>query len=394
MPEQISIDDQNDYESLKALGDEALTTQEPEKAVTYYKQALSFNPNFSEAQVNLGKAYAALKEYGLAEEHYLNAITADSSYGRAYNNLGAVYIDKGDSEKAIFYLNKAMDTYEDTYKVLLNLGLAYSKLNKYSEAQEAYKQAISLNPSGFYAGYQLGICHYKQNQWKQVIELYNPILSDAPSKDYLLGLYSMMAESAFHIKDYEFSIPCYLRLIELYPDFSFYYHQIGTMYKEKGCISDAIPYYEKYLQLEPEKVKAWEELIYLYSYRSDNVKVLELAKKGLENFPSSIYILSTAAYTLYELEQCHEALEYLSKALDLNSENPDLHALKGLVYEKLDRWDEAVIAFKNAYEYSNTNSSPNFYMYASVIADILEKDNESDLYKLYQNKIADFKRLP
>lgn len=90
-----------------ARGIEAMRLGDAEAAAAAFDQARSINPHVSEAHINLGFAYLAMKKSGEAATAFDRALTIDPRKTNAYYGLGAALEAAGDRPGAI----GAMRTY-------------------------------------------------------------------------------------------------------------------------------------------------------------------------------------------------------------------------------------------------------------------------------------------
>lgn len=88
-------------------------------------------------------------------------------------------------------------------------------------------------------------------------------------------------------------------------------------------------------------------------------QALEEIETHLKNVNNSWYSYSAAAqYHFYELEENEKALEYIDKAIDLNAPNPAPWMLKSQIFEKQEKYEQAI---KNAQKAIEISKEYNFY---------------------------------
>lgn len=154
-------------ESLKALSDTQLdldinappelSEENYRKKITAYTKVIDENPNFAEAYVGRGNAYANLGDLFSAEKDYLEAVRINDAYAEAWKALGAVRNLKGgrslltsDFDSAIVAFNKAIQLKPDDVEAYFGRGDAYaSKGDKASDdlAIADYSIIIALTQS-------------------------------------------------------------------------------------------------------------------------------------------------------------------------------------------------------------------------------------------------------
>lgn len=111
-----------------------------------YERALKLNPDYPEAQYNLGLLYEDLQDFKAAQEAY--QLAAANGLDAAYNNLGRLYILEENYEAAIHFLLSGLDKAQDDevrYDVLKNLGWARVGQKRYAEAETHLNAALQIN---------------------------------------------------------------------------------------------------------------------------------------------------------------------------------------------------------------------------------------------------------
>lgn len=107
----------------------------PKEQLKYFKRAIHYNPNFSDAHFQLGKVYQKLGNDEKAVESYRRATELDHTHWRAYFQMGYHYFKKRELSHALRYLAQAYRQ-EASSEVNYYLGRIY-------EERKDYKQAIS-----------------------------------------------------------------------------------------------------------------------------------------------------------------------------------------------------------------------------------------------------------
>ena len=112
----------------------------------------------SEATIFFDFATQSLNEEKIPEAitYYEKAITFDPDYYEAYINLAVAYAKSGENQKAIKTLKKVLEKAPDIdHLAYLNMAQVYKRFDN-EKAEQAYKKAISLHPFPQYAYFNLG----------------------------------------------------------------------------------------------------------------------------------------------------------------------------------------------------------------------------------------------
>ncbi|MEB3160986.1 MAG: GUN4 domain-containing protein [Synechocystis sp.] len=150
------------------------------KSETYFRRAITLQPNFARAYNNLGVVLAMQNKLSEAIVMFQNAIQLDAKHESAYDNLGHIYQlmnrfedsiaayqtaiqindqessywnglgislrKNGDLDGAIAAYQKAISLHQYDDDLYNNLGIAYSHANRLQEAKQAFEKALELNP--------------------------------------------------------------------------------------------------------------------------------------------------------------------------------------------------------------------------------------------------------
>ena len=155
-----------DSTAIGALINYALCMMQLERfdhAVAALKKAITQNPNYPPAYVNLGFCYVQMKEFVDGRKEFEAAIkvadTAVSKYrvelADSYRMIGlTIMVDKKQTpeesqkkwEEAITILKKSITYKEDVAQTHLLLGQSYQNSNKKEDAIREYKRTLKLDP--------------------------------------------------------------------------------------------------------------------------------------------------------------------------------------------------------------------------------------------------------
>ncbi|KAK4945084.1 Anaphase-promoting complex subunit 8 [Elasticomyces elasticus] len=113
-----------------------------EKAVLYFRRALTLDKNFLSAWTLMGHEYIELKNTHAAIESYRRAVDVNRKDYRAWYGLGQAYemLDMG--FYALFYYQRAAGLRPYDPKMWQAVGTCYSKMNRIEQAIKALKRAL------------------------------------------------------------------------------------------------------------------------------------------------------------------------------------------------------------------------------------------------------------
>jgi len=125
--------------------------------------------------------------------------------------------------------------------------------------------------------------------------------------------------------------------------------------KSLEYLATAEGYLKKALEIKSDHIGSNILLVSVYEKKQDLEKALEKASQNIEIFPNYSELYLELGRLYYQQENYTESEVYLQKALVLNSEYSNARYLLGLVLEKQDRQEKALIEFEKIAESNPEN---------------------------------------
>lgn len=139
-------------------GRELYRTDQDEKAVAAFQEAIRLDPDLAEAYFRLGLSYDALGQESEAEEAYKKSIEkykksleTDSKDAEGHYNLGQAYAGLHLYSEAVREYRQATRLKSDDADMYYDLGVALSKLANYDEAAAAFSKSLEIDPENYRA---------------------------------------------------------------------------------------------------------------------------------------------------------------------------------------------------------------------------------------------------
>ncbi|ODV93722.1 hypothetical protein PACTADRAFT_77235 [Pachysolen tannophilus NRRL Y-2460] len=120
---------------------------EHEKAIMYYKRALTLSKNCLSAWTLMGHEFVELKNSHAAIESYRRAVDTNNKDYRAWYGLGQAYEFLDMHLYSLYYYQKAASLKPLDKRMWQALGNCYEKLTKYRESIKTYKKALQIDQS-------------------------------------------------------------------------------------------------------------------------------------------------------------------------------------------------------------------------------------------------------
>ena len=130
-----------DVDTLLRTGNFHYDNDEYDKALSYYRRALTINPDDATACFNMGCVYSMLGVLRKAVEMFEKFLKIEPESAEAWYNAGLAYARFGDYGKAIEMSEKAVEIEPGFAKAWYNAGLAYKRIGNLAEARERFLHA-------------------------------------------------------------------------------------------------------------------------------------------------------------------------------------------------------------------------------------------------------------
>lgn len=316
-------EDPANMEALLRLGVSYQNMGWLDEAAKTLGQVVGKNPEHYMARIHFGSVLKAQGLYQQALEHFLSAADNVSKSAVFHTDLGEIYYNLGRTDEAILELRTAIKLDADYWRSHFLLSFAYGDIGHYQDALEESRVASKLNPSF-------------QNTEA------NLALSDEDGQ----GLRSQGQEI---------------------PSLESTAFTLGTAYRERGYLPEALKEFRKALQDMQEKDRVYIEMAKVHIAEKDGIEALAFLLKALEDNPVNpeAYLLCGTIY--------HEAAEYRKAAIcylqafRLNTADPDTMNNLGTLLYQTGLVEEAERMFKKGLNINLYNLELNYNYLTSIL---------------------------
>ncbi|HYM94220.1 MAG TPA: tetratricopeptide repeat protein, partial [Chitinophagaceae bacterium] len=248
---------------------------------------------------------------------------------------------------------------QTTAKEWLDKGISLKKEGNCKDAIEAFKKALSLQPDYADAFHQSGWCYNELGQYDDAVnallkeEKNNP--SDPASNNFELGY------AYKNLRKYEDAIPRFNKAIELDKGYSLAYKERGNSYYKQMDYEKALEDYNQYATL----ASGIEDATFYYNkgwceneLKKYNDAVSSLKKcVELDDQYSDAY--SELGYACFELNLNDAALTNYRISMNLDKET-DYHPILGIAdvfYDNLKNYDSALVYYEKGVKLTQKNKT-------------------------------------
>jgi len=236
----------------------------------------------AEAYINLAIIEESINDFNSAIEHYEKAYALDSSDVNLMVYVGELYNTIGSYQQAINSMDKVLSRQPHLVDAIIQKALAYDFLEKIDKAILYYEKALKLLPNNSDVLYNLGRLYYSSGKYMEAIAQFKNILKNNPND----------IETIVLVGDSYFSLGEDI-IIELEATANSDSVKISDMKQTemqrqaKEYFLDAIPYFEKAIQMKINDPDVWNMLAIAYSQAGLKEKAEKISKKEY-TFPAHL----------------------------------------------------------------------------------------------------------
>ena len=154
----VSAEPENELDNLLKEGILAASSQDYDKAVSYFDKVLEIDPKNIDALNNKGVVLGSSQQYDKAVSYFDQVLEIDPKNIDALNNKGAALIKLSEFDKAVSYFDKVLEidpknlVAQSNKEVVLNRGIIYDALSD-SSRFAIYVQVLIRNSNGQLVAY-------------------------------------------------------------------------------------------------------------------------------------------------------------------------------------------------------------------------------------------------
>jgi tetratricopeptide (TPR) repeat protein len=231
-------------------------------AVAQYEKALEINPNFPDAQNNLGLALFQKGQVDEAIARYQKAVEINPHYTEAYSNLGLALFDKGQLDEAITQYQKALEITPKYVAARYNLGLALFQKGQLDEAITHFQKALDIQPDYAAAHNNLGNVLFQKGQLDEAIEQFKKAVEIDPEAETRFNLGNALLQKG----QLDEAIEQFVKALDMNPNSFQTHYNFGAALAQRGRLDEAITQFREVLRLKPDFSPAKDALEQLQSF--------------------------------------------------------------------------------------------------------------------------------
>lgn len=395
-------------DSFQQIGDIMKLVGNNDKAIEYYKKAVTVDPSDTQLRMTYAKMLDkqgqdddAVKEYNFVlskvadnkdllyslERIYKQKFEESPNDANLATNLGAIMQKEGKFDEALRYYSKAEYLDPSNTTARINVGTLYQEKGDYKTAITAYDSILILYPDNTEANIYKAQCLAKLGRTKESTDIYKKILAKEPDNELA------KSEMINAVKDSMTTAEFVEYVKKNYQSNSseILYSYALDLHKQ-GKIADSIALYNEVLSLNKNNPEVYVNLAIAQGQNQKYTEAIDILKKAEAKFPENEQIKETlknlsseavnikldTAANYYKNKDYQSAIdEYLS----IQPPTSDIMLGVASSYQNLGNNDKAIEYYIKALELAPTNSDIAYY-----IAALYAEKDDMDNARIYAEK--------
>lgn len=329
------------------------------KAIEIYNKLNEYYPEDTKVLVNLAHAYFNKKELDKAEELLLRVVRMDAKNASAYNNLGVINLFRNEINKALSYIRRALQINDRFANAYNNMGLCFENQKKYKKAINSYFAAISINNNLKAAFKNLAYSYQEIEEYEKsfdVIKRYHS-MNNPDFESYDIAVFSL-----FQLKQYKRAIGFIAKALKD-PAISMtdkgkahFYNNLAVLFERLNKFEEVDNYYLTSLSMDTSNITTFNNLINSLLRKNEVLKAKEYVDKVKTLFPNTAQALYIEGKYLYHSYEHSTACSLLNEAMKLDPKFIDSYALLNhILTDTYERYTDAIEIAKEGLKYEPKN---------------------------------------
>jgi len=339
----------DDFDTRVLLGGIYGNLKEFDKAIQEYRQAIRINPDTLEPYLFTSMFHREMKRYDEAIAALDELIARDPGNLMGHYSLAKTYEEMEQYDEAERAFKRVIEIKASHEPAILELGHLYEFRDKDEEALELYRDFLARYPSSNNTRFKLGKALFKLKRYSEAIDEFQAILDSGDT--HIESYYSLGISLFFEGKDYNRAVEELTNVLRKQPDNHKARYFLASSYEKLDRRSDA---YDEFGKIDEDSDLYSTARMQMGLILKDDGyldEAIDLIRDAVEKKgdDEALYIFLISLYE--EKGQLDQALDMATRAVFLLPKSIDLRYKLGIVYEKLDRYEESIAEMEKVLEF-------------------------------------------
>jgi protein O-GlcNAc transferase len=342
-----------------------------EDAIKEYNEAVNIQPSFAAAYLGIGRCLTETGKFDEALKQYKTAMDLDPRNDEIMCEIARAYIEKGLGDEGLLMLDKAKERNADNPKLFLYRGIYYYKSLQFAPAIDEFmkaakedrkspepyiqlsllytyasnpsykdgekaveyaEKAVKLDPDSLKALDTLANAYFVAGKYDAAEETIARALEKSPGNPVLTESlmrfqntvkgsadeHNLKGAELLDAGDYGAAAEEFKMAVEIDPEFSDGYYNLGKVYSQIKDYDQALASYKKAIELKPENARYHYNLAIVYGLKGKTTESEQeyLTAISLDPYYDKAHNNLGALYV--KMEKLNEALAEFDKAFEIN----------------------------------------------------------------------------
>jgi tetratricopeptide (TPR) repeat protein len=330
-----------------------------DRSITLLNRAIELDHDYAPAYASLTFAYFEKNRLNpdpqwvkQATQSAERAVQLNNDLADAHLARGVATMLAGNNEESKKEFRKAADLDPKSSKPYRWLGFLFNSTGKNKEAEDALARALALNPADWRSRMNLGVLYYKTARYAEAATAWEQVSKLTPDNFIVLNNLA----GVYHMLDRDDDAASALqRSLEIKPDADTY-SNLGTLRFFQGRYPDAVPAFEKAVNMSANDYLVWGNLGDAYRWAPGQAakanpaysNAIRLAREALKAHSDDLDLRSSLALYLVKRGDKHGALEQIKEVDRADKKSAAALFNSTVVHELAGERDQALAALSSA----------------------------------------------
>lgn len=314
-----------------------------DQALKFAERSLSENPKNVDSLILMGKLYAAKRNATKALTYYRRALTIDRKIEEIYNVMAREYLTLADKGNAVHTLKICLNEIPDSMSCLYYLATIQQQFKNYNESLKYFNMIRQLNPDNPKILQTMAELYLHKKNYPKAIEIIKQIQQLMPSdvtQNIRLGLIY------YEMKEVDKAIAEFQSVYERFSKSDRINYFLGLLYLEKRDWDRAYQHFDNIQTKSPFFKEGFNRMIFILRIKGDVMAAIDLLDKKIGKKEQTPELVGLKLTFLISDGKYKKALTIANQGLSKYKDNVGLLFQRGVILDKLDRWEDAKEDFK------------------------------------------------